>query len=153
MQWCGAYDIIAAEDTRHTLKLLNAYEIKKPLFACHKFNEKNAGELLIKKLEEGKNIALVSDAGMPLISDPGNILVKMLIEANQPFTVIPGPTAFVCGLILSGLLDYRFSFVGFLPEKNSDKKALLEKSFGIYLVLSFIVLALPPYICRLVRVH
>ena len=120
-------DEIACEDTRHTLKLLNAYEIKKPLFACHKFNEKNAGELLIKKLEEGKNIALVSDAGMPLISDPGNILVKMLIESNQPFTVIPGPTAFVCGLILSGLLDYRFSFVGFLPEKNSDKKALLEK--------------------------
>ena len=119
-------DEIACEDTRHTLKLLNAYDIKKPLFAYHKFNEKTAGDALIKKLEEGKNIALVSDAGMPLISDPGNLLVKMLVEANQPFTVIPGPTAFVCGLIMSGLLDYRFSFVGFLPEKNSDKKALLE---------------------------
>ena len=119
-------DEIACEDTRHTLKLLNAYDIKKPLFAYHKFNERSAGEALIKKLQEGKNIALVSDAGMPLISDPGNLLVKMLVEANQPFTVIPGPTAFVCGLIMSGLLDYRFSFVGFLPEKNSEKKALLE---------------------------
>lgn len=123
----NAVDEIACEDTRHTLKLLTAYDIKKPLFACHKFNEKSAAELLIKKLEEGKNIALVSDAGMPLISDPGNILVKMLIESNQPFTVIPGPTAFVCGLIMSGLLDYRFSFVGFLPEKKSEKKALLER--------------------------
>ena len=120
-------DEIACEDTRHTLKLLNAYEIKKPLFALHKFNEKTAGEFLIKKLEEGKNIALVSDAGMPLISDPGNILVKMLVESNQPFTVIPGPTAFVCGLIMSGLLDYRFTFVGFLPEKKSDRKEVLER--------------------------
>ena len=120
-------DEIACEDTRHTLKLLNAYEIKKPLFACHKFNEKSVAQTLVKKLEEGKDIAIVSDAGMPLISDPGNILVKTVIEANQPFTVIPGPTAFVCGLIMSGLLDYRFSFVGFLPEKNSERKALLEK--------------------------
>ena len=120
-------DEIACEYTRHTLKLLNAYEIKKPLFACHKFNEKSVAQTLVKKLEEGKDIAIVSDAGMPLISDPGNILVKTVIEANQPFTVIPGPTAFVCGLIMSGLLDYRFSFVGFLPEKNSERKALLEK--------------------------
>ncbi len=120
-------DEIACEDTRHTLKLLNAYEIKKPLFAYHKFNEKSAGEALIAKLKEGKDIALVSDAGMPLISDPGNLLVKMLVEEDQPFTVIPGPTAFVCGLIMSGLLDYRFSFVGFLPEKKSEKKQLLEK--------------------------
>ena len=120
-------DEIACEDTRHTLKLLNAYDIKKPLFALHKFNEKNAAEFLISKLEEGKNVALVSDAGMPLISDPGNILVKELIQANQPFTVVPGPTAFVCGLIMSGLLDYRFTFVGFLPEKKSERKELLNR--------------------------
>ena len=119
-------DEIACEDTRHTLKLLNAYEIKKPLFAYHKFNEKDATEGLIRKLQEGKDVALVSDAGMPLISDPGNLLVKTLVERNIAFTVIPGPTAFVCGLIMSGLLDYRFCFVGFLPEKNSQRKALLE---------------------------
>lgn len=120
-------DEIACEDTRHTLKLLNAYDIKKPLFAYHKFNENSASDILVQKLKEGKNIALVTDAGMPLISDPGNFLVKALIQNELPFTVIPGPTAFVCGLILSGLLDYRFSFVGFLPEKNSDKKELLQK--------------------------
>lgn len=119
-------DEIACEDTRHTLKLLNAYDIKKPLFSYHKFNEKSAGEKLIEKLKEGKNIALVTDAGMPLISDPGNLLVKQLIESNQPFTVVPGPTAFVCGLIMSGLLDYRFLFVGFLPDKKREAKKLLE---------------------------
>ena len=123
----NSVDEIACEDTRHTLKLLNAYDIKKPLFAYHKFNEKTATDGRVRKLEEGKNIALVSDAGMPLISDPGNLLIKVLIEKGLKYTVIPGPTAFVCGLIMSGLLDYRFSFVGFLPEKNSERKALLEK--------------------------
>ena len=131
-----AVDEIACEDTRHTLKLLNAYDIKKPLFSYHKFNEKSAGERLIEKLKEGKNIALVTDAGMPLISDPGNILVKQLVENNLEFTVVPGPTAFVCGLIMSGLLDYRFTFVGFLPEKNAERKKLLEmyKEFDAPLV-------------------
>ena len=129
-------DEIACEDTRHTLKLLNAYDIKKPLFSYHKFNEKSAGERLIEKLKEGKNVALVTDAGMPLISDPGNLLVKQLVESNQPFTVVPGPSAFVCGLIMSGLLDYRFIFVGFLPEKNAERKKLLEsyKNFDAPLV-------------------
>lgn len=120
-------DEIACEDTRHTLGLLNAYDIKKPLFACHKFNERSAGDKIIEKLKEGKNIALVTDAGMPLISDPGCLLVKMLIENQLEYTVIPGATAFVCALIMSGLLDYRFNFVGFLPEKKSECKKLLSK--------------------------
>ena len=120
-------DEIACEDTRHTLGLLNAYDIKKPLFACHKFNERAASEKIIEKLKNGKNIALVSDAGMPLISDPGCILVQELIANNLEYTVIPGASAFVCALIMSGLLDYRFSFVGFLPDKNSECKKMLAK--------------------------
>lgn len=120
-------DEIACEDTRHTLGLLNAYEIKKPLFACHKFNERAASDKIIEKLKEGKNIALVTDAGMPLISDPGCLLVKDLIANGLEYTVIPGASAFVCALIMSGLLDYRFSFVGFLPDKKSDCEKLLEK--------------------------
>lgn len=122
-----AVDEIACEDTRHTLGLLNAYDIKKPLFACHKFNERGASEKIIEKLKSGLNIALVTDAGMPLISDPGCILVKMLLENGLEYTVVPGPSAFVCALVMSGLLDYRFSFVGFLPEKKSECKKLLAK--------------------------
>lgn len=120
-------DEIACEDTRHTLKLLNAYNIKKPLIAYHKFNEISESEKIASKLEGGMNIALVTDAGMPLISDPGNTLIKVLIERGLEYTVIPGATAFVCALVMSGLLDYRFNFVGFLPEKNSERKELLKK--------------------------
>lgn len=120
-------DEIACEDKRQTLKLLNAYDIKKPLFAYHKFNEKKVSEALADKLAEGVNIALVSDAGMPLISDPGCVLIKTLIERGLEFTVVPGSTAFVSALVLSGLLDYRFSFIGFLPEKNSERKKLLAR--------------------------
>ena len=123
----NSVDEIACEDTRHTLKLLNAYDIKKPLIAYHKFNEKSESQKIADKLESGLNIALVTDAGMPLISDPGNTLVKVLIERGLEYTVIPGATAFVCALVMSGLLDYRFNFVGFLPEKNSERTALLQK--------------------------
>lgn len=118
-------DEIACEDKRQTLKLLNAYDIKKPLFAYHKFNEKKVSEALLDKLASGVNIALVSDAGMPLISDPGCVLIKALIERGLEFTVVPGATAFVSALVMSGLLDYRFGFIGFLPEKNSERKKLL----------------------------
>jgi len=120
-------DEIACEDTRHTLGLLNAYDIKKPLFPCHKFNEKSASDKIVEKLKAGKNVALVTDAGMPLISDPGCVLIRTLIENGLDYTVVPGATAFVCALIMSGLLDYRFDFIGFLPEKKSDCKKLLEK--------------------------
>ena len=120
-------DEIACEDTRHSLTLLNAYDIKKPLVAYHKFNEKEAGEKIIRKLKEGKNIAVISDAGMPVISDPGNILVGMLMENGLEYTVIPGASAFVSALILSGLDSSKFCFLGFLPEKNKDRKEFLEK--------------------------
>ena len=118
-------DIIACEDTRTSLKLLNHYEIKKPLVSYHKFNEKVAGEKLLAELNAGKNIALITDAGTPVISDPGNILCKMLVESGVEYTVIPGATAFVPALLLSGMDAARFSFIGFLPEKKKDVEELL----------------------------
>ncbi len=130
-------DEIACEDTRHSLTLLNFYDIKKPLFSYHKFNEKESGEKIIAKLKEGKNIAVISDAGMPVISDPGNILAKMLIQENLPFTVVPGANAFLSALVLSGLNAERFAFIGFLPEKQSQRTELLERYKESDLTLAF----------------
>ena len=120
-------DLIACEDTRTSLKLLNHYEIKKPLVSYHKFNERVAGEKLIDELKSGKNVAVISDAGTPIISDPGNVLCKMLIENDLEYTVIPGATAFVPALMLSGLDASKFSFIGFLPEKKKDVEEILSK--------------------------
>lgn len=119
-------DVIACEDTRNTLKLLNHYEIKKKLISYHKFNEQKMVEPILDMLKQGKNIALVSDSGMPLISDPGNILVKSLKENKIPYTVIPGASASLSALILSGFDSSKFSFIGFIPEKNKNKIELLE---------------------------
>ena len=120
-------DLIACEDTRTSLKLLNHYEIKKPLVSYHKFNEKTAGERLIAELLSGKSIALITDAGTPVISDPGNVLARMLIDAGVEYTVVPGATAFVPALILSGMDASKFCFIGFLPEKKRDAEELLYK--------------------------
>ena len=130
-------DVIFCEDTRHTVKLLNAYEIKKPLFACHKFNETSAAEKILQLSREGKDIAVVSDAGTPVVSDPGNIVCKTLREAGEPYTLIPGACAFVAALVLSSLPADRFAFVGFLPDKTSEKKALLEKYKDLDMTLAF----------------
>ena len=111
-------DEIACEDTRRSSVLLNRYDIKKPLFSYHKFNEKEESEKIAEKLESGKNLALVTDAGMPVISDPGNVLVKTLIERGLEFTVVPGACACVSALVLSGFSCARFCFIGFLPQKN-----------------------------------
>ena len=119
-------DVIACEDTRKTLKLLNHYNIKKKLLSYHKNNEENSSEGIIKLLQEGKNIAVVSDAGMPVISDPGETLVKKLIENNLEYTVVPGANAGLCALILSGLDSSRFTFVGFLPDNKKECRAILE---------------------------
>ena len=119
-------DEIACEDTRHSLTLLNAYGISKPLVSYHKFNEKQSGEKLIEKLKAGKNIALISDAGMPVISDPGNILVKMLIKNGLEYTVVPGACACVSALALSGLDASSFCFLGFLPQKQTERQTLLN---------------------------
>lgn len=130
-------DEIYCEDTRHTLKLLNAYEIKKPLIACHKFNEREAAEKIINSAREGKNIAIVSDAGMPVISDPGNIVAAALKEAGVPYTVVPGANAFLSALILSALSADRFAFLGFLPDKEGERKKVLEKYKDLDLTLCF----------------
>ncbi|MCX7842847.1 MAG: 16S rRNA (cytidine(1402)-2'-O)-methyltransferase [Clostridia bacterium] len=120
-------DIIAAEDTRQTLKLLNHFEIKKPLISYYEHNKIEKGNYLINLLLEGKNIALVSDAGTPGISDPGEDLVRLAVENNIPVTMTPGPVAAVMALVLSGLPSGRFAFEGFLPmNKRSRKERLLS---------------------------
>ena len=114
-------DLIAAEDTRHTVRLLNHFNIKTPLTSYHEHNRATKGVQLIEKLKNGANIALVSDAGMPGISDPGEDLVQLCVENNVEFTVIPGPSAFVNALVMSGMSTSSFVFEGFLGVKKSEK--------------------------------
>lgn len=130
-------DEIYCEDTRHTLKLLNAYEIKKPLIACHKFNEYAAAAKIIAASRQGKNIAVVSDAGMPVISDPGSVVCKELVKSGEAYTVIPGANAFLSALVLSALPAERFAFIGFLPDKNGDRTELLKRYRDSDLTLCF----------------
>ncbi|HBF86729.1 MAG TPA: 16S rRNA (cytidine(1402)-2'-O)-methyltransferase [Clostridiales bacterium] len=130
-------DFIACEDTRTSLKFLNRYGVKKPLVSYHKFNERTAGEKLIEELKAGKNVAVISDAGTPVVSDPGNSLAERLVEEGLEFTVIPGATAFVPALILSGFDAKRFMFVGFLPDKKSEKRNALEELKGVNATLIF----------------
>lgn len=130
-------DVIFCEDTRHTIKLLNAYEIKKPLYACHKFNETEAAAKILEASKRGEKVAVVSDAGTPVVSDPGNKVCQILREAGEPYTLIPGASAFVAALVLSALPADRFAFIGFLPAKTSEKKAVLEKYKDVDLTLAF----------------
>lgn len=130
-------DVIFCEDTRHTLKLLNAYEIKKPLQACHKFNETEAAEKILAASREGKKVAVVSDAGTPVVSDPGNVVCKILREAGEKYTLIPGACAFVAALVLSALPADRFAFIGFLPDKKGEKIKKLEGYKDLTMTLAF----------------
>lgn len=120
-------DLIAAEDTRNTLKLLNHFEIKKPLISNHRHNEGQKGDMLINKLKEGKNIAVVSDAGTPGISDPGEELVKRAIDEGIDIIPIPGACAAINALIASGLDTKEFSFFGFLPLNKKLRREKLEE--------------------------
>ena len=120
-------DVIFCEDTRHSIKLLNAYEIKKPLKSCHKFNEREAAEKIIAEAEAGREIAVISDAGMPVISDPGNTVCAALKEAGVEYTVVPGANAFLSALILSTFPAERFAFLGFLSDRQGECRAQLEK--------------------------
>ena len=133
----NSVDVIACEDTRTSLKLLNHYNIKKPLVSYHKFNERSSGEKILQELSSGKSVAVITDAGTPVISDPGNVLAKLLIESGFEFTVIPGATAFVPALILSGMDASRFTFIGFLPEKKKDAEELLSPYKNIPSTLVF----------------
>lgn len=120
-------DIIAAEDTRNSRKLLNHYDIHTKLTSYHEHNKWDKGRTLVDKLLSGENIALISDAGMPGISDPGCELVQMAHEAGVEVTVIPGATASLSALVLSGLPTRYFAFEGFLPVENRERRIRLEK--------------------------
>ena len=122
-----AVDIIAAEDTRHTLKLLNHYNISKHLISYHRHNEEEKSDDLISKLKEGKNIALVSDAGTPGICDPGEAVIHKSIEEGIQVIPIPGACAFVNALICSGLNTDTFLFLGFLPLNKKNRKQKLQE--------------------------
>lgn len=119
-------DVIACEDTRHSLILLNHYEIKKPLISYYKQKEKEGTEKIIELLDNGKNVALISDAGMPCISDPGAILVNELNEKGYRVSIIPGPSAVTSAISLCGLEDGKFSFLGFLSDKSKENDNLLK---------------------------
>jgi len=119
-------DIIAAEDTRQSLKLLNHFNIKKILISYHKFNEQGKSEDIIRQVKEGKNIAIISDAGTPGISDPGSVIVSKCIEQNIEFVVLPGATAITTALVYSGLDTTKFIFRGFLPRENKDRKPIID---------------------------
>ena len=121
-------DLIFCEDTRHTVKLLNHLEIKKTLKSYHKFNEHKIVESIIDKLKNGYRVGLISDAGTPGISDPGYLIVKKCIEHNIEVECLPGPTALIPALVISGLPCERFTFEGFLPIKKGRKTRLEELS-------------------------
>ena len=120
-------DLIAAEDTRHSRKLLNHLEIEKKMISYHEHNKFKVEDLLIDKLKEGLNIALVSDAGMPGISDPGEEIIKRAIEEGIELYCLPGPSALINALVLSGLSTRRFSFEGFLDRNKKERKERLER--------------------------
>lgn len=125
-------DLVAAEDTRHSGKLLSHYQIKKPMFPLHDHNERERGKVLIEKIKSGQSVALISDAGTPLISDPGYHLVNECREAGVDIVPIPGPSAVITALSAAGLPTDRFSFEGFLPAKEKGKQdklmALMEET-------------------------
>jgi len=119
-------DIIAAEDTRQSLKLLNHFNIKKTLISYHQHNEQGKSENIIDQIKEGKNIAIISDAGSPGISDPGSVIVLKCIEQNIKFEVLPGATAITTALVYSGLDTTKFIFRGFLPRENKERKPIID---------------------------
>lgn len=120
-------DLIAAEDTRNSIKLLNHFEIKTPMTSYHEYNKYEKGRYLIEQMHEGKNIALITDAGTPGISDPGEELVAMCYEAGIPVTSLPGPAACITALTISGLPTRRFAFEAFLPSDKKERAVILEE--------------------------
>ena len=123
-------DVIAAEDTRHTRKLLDRYEIHTPLTSYHEHNERTKAPALVRRLEAGESIALVSDAGTPTISDPGYHLIRAAVEKGVPVTPVPGVSAATAALSASGLATDRFVFQGFLPGRRNRRREMLRKLQG-----------------------
>lgn len=122
-----AVDLIAAEDTRHSIKLLNHFDIKTPMTSYHEFNKYDKAKYLVEQLRAGMDIALVTDAGTPGISDPGEELVKQCYEAGVEVTSLPGPAACITALTLSGLSTRRFCFEAFLPVDKKERQWILEE--------------------------
>lgn len=120
-------DLIAAEDTRNSIRLLNHFGIRTPMTSYHEYNKVEKARELVKKMQEGQNIALITDAGTPAISDPGEVLVRMCQEAGITVTSLPGPAALIVALTLSGLSTRRFCFEGFLPADKKEKKLVLQE--------------------------
>ena len=120
-------DLIAAEDTRHSIKLLNHFNIKTPMTSYHEFNKVEKARYLVDKMKEGVNVALITDAGTPGISDPGEELVRQCYEAGIELTSLPGPAACITALTISGLATRRFAFEAFLPSDKKEKQSILEE--------------------------
>lgn len=126
LETLGQVDYVASEDTRKTGRLLKHFDLKKPQISFHEHNEQQAGVRILRLLEEGKKIALVTDAGTPGIADPGYSLVQQAIKHDLPYTMIPGPTALVMAVVLSGLPTHSFTFRGFPPRKGGKRRRFLE---------------------------
>ncbi len=126
LETLNTVDLIAAEDTRNSIHLLTHFGIKTPMTSYHEYNKVDKARTLIAKLHEGQNIALISDAGTPAISDPGEVLVKMCQEEGIVVTSLPGPAACITALTLSGLSTRRFCFEGFLPPDKKERRTILE---------------------------
>ncbi len=123
-------DVIAAEDTRNSLHLLQHFDIHTPLTSYHEYNKYDKANALIAQMREGKTVALITDAGTPGISDPGEVLVRFCQEEGIEVTACPGPAACITGLILSGLSTRRFAFEGFLPHDKKEREAVLQELVG-----------------------
>ncbi len=123
----GTVDRIVAEDTRHSRKLLQHYALQTPMTALHEHNERELAPQLVQQLVEGRSLAMISDAGTPLISDPGFNLVRLAREAGVPVVPVPGPSALICALSASGLPTDRFVFEGFLPARGTARRHRLEQ--------------------------
>ncbi|MCQ2540704.1 MAG: 16S rRNA (cytidine(1402)-2'-O)-methyltransferase [Lachnospiraceae bacterium] len=126
LETLNTVDLIAAEDTRNSIHLLTHFGIKTPMTSYHEYNKVDKARTLIAKLHEGQNIALISDAGTPAISDPGEVLVKMCQEEGIVVTSLPGPAACITALTMSGLSTRRFCFEGFLPPDKKERRTILE---------------------------
>ena len=123
----GSVDLIAAEDTRNSIKLLNHFGIKTSMTSYHEYNKVEKAEYLIEQMQQGKDVALITDAGTPAVSDPGEVLVKKCQEAGITVTSLPGPVACITALTLSGLSTRRFCFEGFLPSDKKEKAQILAE--------------------------
>src|SRR5437763_2583016 len=126
LQSLKSADLIAAEDTRHSALLLNHFEIKKPLVSFHEHNEAMRTAQLVDRLDAGENVALITDAGMPGLSDPGTRLIRECIKRRLPFTIVPGPSSILTALVGSGFETEKFCFRGFLPVKSGQRQRELR---------------------------